>query len=45
MMLAPWDGASTGVDFVQIALGVLVLLVAEVSRHGADIENEQRLTV
>ncbi|SDS49805.1 Protein of unknown function [Paraoerskovia marina] len=45
MMLAPWDGASTGVDFVQIALGVLVLLVAEVFRHGADIENEQRLTV
>lgn len=45
MLLGPWDGASRSADFVQIALGGLVLLVAEVFRHGADIESEQRLTV
>ncbi len=46
--LKPWsshDGYPGGVNFVQQALGGLVLLVAEVFRHGADIETEQRLTV
>lgn len=48
MLLQPWsrhDGYPDGINFVQVALGGLVLLVAEVFRHGATIETEQRLTV
>ncbi|MEL7977344.1 DUF2975 domain-containing protein [Isoptericola sp. F-RaC21] len=39
------EGYPGGVSFVQLALGGLVLLVAEVFRHGAAIEEERRLTV
>ncbi|PRZ09389.1 Protein of unknown function (DUF2975) [Isoptericola sp. CG 20/1183] len=39
------QGYPDGVDLVQVALGGLVLLVAEVFRHGAAIEDERRLTV
>ena len=38
-------GYPGGVNFVQLALGGLVLLVAEVFRHGAAIEEDRRLTV
>lgn len=34
-----------GINFVQLALGGLVLLLAEVFRHGTAVEDEQRLTV
>lgn len=34
-----------GLDWGQLALGGLILLVAEVFRHGATIETERRLTV
>ncbi|MDO8150011.1 DUF2975 domain-containing protein [Isoptericola sp. b408] len=46
--LQPWStygGYPDGVDLVQVSLGGLVLLVAEVFRHGASIEDERRLTV
>jgi hypothetical protein len=39
------EGYPGGVDLVQLALGGLVLLTAEVFRHGAAIEEERRLTV
>jgi hypothetical protein len=39
------EGYPGGVDLVQVALGVLVLLVAKVFRHGEAIEDERRLTV
>lgn len=39
------EGYPGGVDFAQVAVGGLILLVAEVFRHGATIETEQRLTV
>ncbi|MFD6179535.1 MULTISPECIES: DUF2975 domain-containing protein [unclassified Isoptericola] len=39
------QGYPGGVSFVQLALGGLVLLVAEIFRHGAEIEDERRLTV
>lgn len=38
-------GYPGGVDLGQLALGGLILLVAEVFRHGAAIEAERRLTV
>lgn len=38
-------GYPGGVNLVQLALGGVVLLVAEVFRHGAAIEAERRLTV
>ena len=34
-----------GINFVQLALGGLILLLAEVFRHGAAVEAEQKLTV
>ncbi len=46
--LQPWssyDGYPNGVDLIRVALGGLVLLVAEVFRHGVTIEDERRLTV
>ncbi|MFE7404907.1 DUF2975 domain-containing protein [Isoptericola sp. NPDC057559] len=39
------EGYPGGVSLAQVALGVLVLLVAEIFRHGAEIEDERRLTV
>lgn len=35
----------SGLDLTQLALGLLILLLAEVFRHGAAIEAEHRLTV
>ncbi len=36
---------NAGIDYLQLALGGLILLVAEIFRHGAAVEAEQRLTV
>ena len=36
---------NAGIDWAQLALGGLILLVAEIFRHGAAVEAEQRLTV
>lgn len=41
--LAPWGEG--GFDLTQVGLGALILLLAEVFRHGAAIEAEHRLTV
>ncbi|MFC8599741.1 DUF2975 domain-containing protein [Isoptericola sp. NPDC057191] len=38
-------GYPGGINVVQVALGGVVLLVAEIFRHGAAIEDERRLTV
>lgn len=38
-------GYPGGVDLAQLGLGALVLLVAEIFRHGVAIEAERRLTV
>lgn len=41
--LEPWG--PSGIDVTQIALGALVLLVAEVLRYGSKLEAERRLTI
>lgn len=41
--LEPWDNAP--IDLTQIALGGVVLLVAEVLRYGANLDAERRLTL
>ncbi|MFT3872833.1 MAG: DUF2975 domain-containing protein [Nocardioides sp.] len=41
--LAQWSEG--GLDLTQLALGGLILLLAEVFRHGAAVEAEHRLTV
>lgn len=46
--LQPWnsiDGYPRGVNIAQVTLGGLVLLIAEIFRHGAAIEADNRLTV
>lgn len=39
------SGYPGGVNLAQLALGALIILVAEVFRHGTEIEAERRLTV
>ncbi len=39
------DQEPGGPSFAVLALGALVLVLAEVFRHGAEIEDERRLTV